>query len=125
MWFSMWSDKSPVHQDLHGIMRSLDWIWTNNGSVSLYMIHGGSNFGFWNGAETDGPVSQNKNNFFVCKKDKLRSSLRTIIRHQSTKRDRSPHFTCRYVIGLSKYQTGRTNQREFRKTERFFRIGCC
>lgn len=56
MWFSGWGDKCPIRQNLAGTVKNLDWMWTANGSISLYMVHGGTNFGFWNGAELAGPV---------------------------------------------------------------------
>jgi hypothetical protein len=58
MWFSGWGDKCPQAQNPAGIVRNLQWIWAANASVSMYMIHGGTNFGFWNGAELNGPVNR-------------------------------------------------------------------
>lgn len=53
----MWGDKKAVIANISATIRTLDWIWKNNGSVSLYMAHGGTNFGFWTGALAGGLVS--------------------------------------------------------------------
>ena len=55
----MWGDKKSVIANISATIRTLDWIWKNNGSVSLYMAHGGTNFGFWTGALSGGPVGFN------------------------------------------------------------------
>ena len=56
MWFSMWSEKSIYRQQIEPVMNALEIMWNQNASFSLYMVHGGTNFGFWSGKEPDGPV---------------------------------------------------------------------
>ncbi|KAI1730090.1 glycosyl hydrolases family 35 domain-containing protein [Ditylenchus destructor] len=60
VWFSGWGDKSPPMSDPKSViaqtLQTMEWMWNMNASFSFYMIHGGTNFGFWNGAETNGPV---------------------------------------------------------------------
>ncbi|KAI3415846.1 hypothetical protein GPALN_005417 [Globodera pallida] len=55
-WFSMWGDKSMVRQQLEPVLKTMDFMWAQNASFSLYMIHGGTSFAFWNGRESNGPV---------------------------------------------------------------------
>lgn len=55
-WFSMWGDSSIPKQDIKNVIDSIEVMWKLNASFSFYMIHGGTNFGFWNGREPDGPV---------------------------------------------------------------------
>lgn len=56
MWFTMWGEKTPVYVDIPGVLRTMDYMNKWNASFSFYMIHGGSNFGFWSGEENVGPV---------------------------------------------------------------------
>ncbi|KAL3112467.1 hypothetical protein niasHT_015952 [Heterodera trifolii] len=55
-WFSMWGDKSMVRQEIGPVLKTMDYMWAENASFSLYMIHGGTSFEFWSGRETNGPV---------------------------------------------------------------------
>lgn len=55
-WFSLWGDRQTVKTDISGVLRTLNFMNELNASFSFYMIHGGSNFGFWSGAESVGPV---------------------------------------------------------------------
>lgn len=41
---------------LNAVISSAKTIYSLGASISFYMIHGGTNFGFWNGAEPTGPV---------------------------------------------------------------------
>jgi beta-galactosidase len=52
-WFDRWGE---AHQqdDVSQEARDLAWMLAAGGSVNLYMFHGGTNFGFWNGANTSG-----------------------------------------------------------------------
>jgi hypothetical protein len=56
MWFNQWADGGLYPQKVEPIMDVLEIMWKLNASFSLYMIHGGTNFGFWNGREPNGPV---------------------------------------------------------------------
>lgn len=55
-WFNLWGDSHSVKTDISGVLRTLNYMNKLNASFSFYMIHGGSNFGFWSGAESAGPV---------------------------------------------------------------------
>jgi len=51
-WFDHWaSSTTPVPEDTAA---ALDEILKAGASVSLYMFHGGTNFGFMNGANSEG-----------------------------------------------------------------------
>ncbi|MCT1476763.1 beta-galactosidase family protein [Microbacterium sp. p3-SID336] len=52
-WFDHWGERHHVRSaaSMGGTVREL---LDEGGSVSLYMAHGGTNFGFWNGANHDG-----------------------------------------------------------------------
>jgi len=51
-WFDHWGRKHHV-TDLAEQARELDWILAQGYSVNLYMFHGGTSFGFMNGANND------------------------------------------------------------------------
>ncbi len=48
-WFDGWG-KPHEHTDAAQQAKELDWMLTQGASVSLYMFHGGTSFGFMNGA---------------------------------------------------------------------------
>jgi beta-galactosidase len=51
-WFDHWGE--PHHtRDAQDAAAALDQIMASGASVNIYMFHGGSNFGFMNGANTD------------------------------------------------------------------------
>ncbi|MFH4976177.1 hypothetical protein AB6A40_002886 [Gnathostoma spinigerum] len=55
-WFTLWGQK---HQDLptdDEVISTIRYMYTYGASFNIYMLHGGTNFGFWNGAEEDAPV---------------------------------------------------------------------
>jgi len=52
-WFDHWTENHHV-VDPQTAGKTLDDILANNGSVSIYMYHGGTNFGFMNGANYGG-----------------------------------------------------------------------
>lgn len=51
-WFDHWGDK---HQTTDAVQQAqeLDWILSQGYSINLYMFHGGTSFGFMNGANWD------------------------------------------------------------------------
>ncbi|CAJ0581957.1 unnamed protein product, partial [Mesorhabditis spiculigera] len=56
-WFSLWGDKK--RPNLPTLQETLDYVvkmYQMGASFSVYMIHGGTNFGFWNGAEYNGAL---------------------------------------------------------------------
>ncbi|MGZ3113644.1 glycoside hydrolase family 35 protein [Streptomyces sp. H62] len=54
-WFDHWGEKHHVRSPA-GAAREVGEILDAGGSVSLYMAHGGTNFGLWAGANHDGGV---------------------------------------------------------------------
>ncbi|XVU28011.1 glycoside hydrolase family 35 protein [Actinoplanes sp. CA-054009] len=51
-WFDHWGEKHHV-RGVPSAVRTLEGIIADGGSVSLYMAHGGTNFGLWAGANED------------------------------------------------------------------------
>ncbi len=51
-WFDHWGDKHH-DTDTQQQAQELDWILSRGYSINLYMFHGGTNFGFMNGANWD------------------------------------------------------------------------
>ncbi|MET8571571.1 beta-galactosidase [Streptomyces sp. NPDC004783] len=56
-WFDHWGEKHHV-RSVESATRTLGDILDADGSVSLYMAHGGTNFGLWAGANHDGDAIQ-------------------------------------------------------------------
>nr|WP_053142113.1 beta-galactosidase [Streptomyces ambofaciens] len=54
-WFDHWGEKHHV-RSRDGAAQEVEEILDAGGSVSLYMAHGGTNFGLWAGANHDGGV---------------------------------------------------------------------
>jgi beta-galactosidase len=52
-WFDHWGEPHHV-RSVDSAAHTLDGILAEGGSVSLYMAHGGTNFGLWSGANHDG-----------------------------------------------------------------------
>ncbi len=52
-WFDHWGEKHHVRTP-ESVAADVDAMLAANGSVSIYMAHGGSNFGLWAGANHDG-----------------------------------------------------------------------
>uniref|UniRef100_A0A915B8Z8 Glycoside hydrolase 35 catalytic domain-containing protein n=3 Tax=Parascaris univalens TaxID=6257 RepID=A0A915B8Z8_PARUN len=50
-WFSTWGGPEPKHSNTEEIARMFHMMLSMNASFNYYMFHGGTNFGFWNGAE--------------------------------------------------------------------------
>jgi beta-galactosidase len=51
-WFDHWGEQHHV-RGVDSAVRTLEGIVADGGSVSIYMAHGGTNFGLWAGANTD------------------------------------------------------------------------
>jgi beta-galactosidase len=49
-WFDAWGDKQHVHTDAEAQAREIEWVLSQGYSLNLYMFHGGTSFGFMNGA---------------------------------------------------------------------------
>ncbi|KAJ1352677.1 hypothetical protein KIN20_009078 [Parelaphostrongylus tenuis] len=54
-WFLLWGQKSITVPSTATIMRSAQYMYSLGANMNFYMIHGGTNYGFWNGAETNAP----------------------------------------------------------------------
>jgi len=52
-WFDGWGNKQHVHTDAEAQAKEIDWILGEGYSLNLYMFHGGTSFGFMNGANYD------------------------------------------------------------------------
>lgn len=53
-WFDHWGEKH-ARLDTAQQVRDLDWMLSQRVSLNVYMLHGGTNFGFWNGANAFEP----------------------------------------------------------------------
>lgn len=56
-WFDHWGEKHHV-RSAGSMISTVNELLEQGGSVSLYMAHGGTNFGLWNGANHDGTLLQ-------------------------------------------------------------------
>ncbi|CAJ0588404.1 unnamed protein product [Cylicocyclus nassatus] len=54
-WFVLWGAKSAHVPTVDAIMKSAKYMYSLGASFNFYMIHGGTNFAFWNGASTNAP----------------------------------------------------------------------
>src|SRR5579872_3461847 len=51
-WFDHWGEyREPLDRTVQE--HDLEWMLARGASVNVYMFHGGTNFGFWNGANSD------------------------------------------------------------------------
>lgn len=50
-WFDHWGE-ARARVELSQQVRDLEWMLSSGASVNVYMFHGGTNFGFWNGANS-------------------------------------------------------------------------
>ena len=49
-WFDAWGNKEHVHTNSEAQAQEIDWMLSQGYSLNLYMFHGGTTFGFMNGA---------------------------------------------------------------------------
>lgn len=54
-WFDHWGERHHV-RSAESMISTVDELLAAGGSVSMYMAHGGTNFGLWNGANWDGTL---------------------------------------------------------------------
>ncbi|WP_426187456.1 beta-galactosidase [Microbacterium sp. TWP3-1-2b2] len=54
-WFDHWGERHHV-RSAASLIGTVDELLAVGGSVSIYMAHGGTNFGLWNGANHDGAL---------------------------------------------------------------------
>jgi beta-galactosidase len=52
-WFDSWGNKQHAHTNAEAQAKEVDWILSQGNSINLYMFHGGTTFGFMNGANYD------------------------------------------------------------------------
>lgn len=52
-WFDHWGEARPSLDDDEQV-RAFDWMMQQGASINFYMFHGGTNPGFWNGANSTG-----------------------------------------------------------------------
>ncbi|PAV83477.1 hypothetical protein WR25_12353 [Diploscapter pachys] len=55
-WFTRWGVRNQTLPSTASIIKSIQHMYDVGANFNFYMIHGGTNFGFWNGAEPQGPV---------------------------------------------------------------------
>ncbi|GMS80811.1 hypothetical protein PENTCL1PPCAC_2986, partial [Pristionchus entomophagus] len=55
-WLVLWGQKEQQLPSDEAMITTAKTMWDKGASINFYMIHGGTNFGFWNGAETNAPV---------------------------------------------------------------------
>ncbi|KAE9550919.1 hypothetical protein FO519_005881 [Halicephalobus sp. NKZ332] len=55
-WFTLWGQNKPDLPTTEDVLGTMTEMYNQNASFSFYMFHGGTNFGFWNGAEVNGAV---------------------------------------------------------------------
>ncbi|KAF1750118.1 hypothetical protein GCK72_016664 [Caenorhabditis remanei] len=54
-WLVLWGQKRQDLPSPQTIINGAQFIYSLGASINFYMIHGGTNFGFWNGAEVEAP----------------------------------------------------------------------
>ena len=52
-WFDSWGNKGHAHTNAEQQANEIDWILGQGNSINIYMFHGGTTFGFMNGANFD------------------------------------------------------------------------
>ncbi|GMR59686.1 hypothetical protein PMAYCL1PPCAC_29881, partial [Pristionchus mayeri] len=55
-WLVLWGQKKQDLPSEEAMITTARTMWDKGASINFYMIYGGTNFGFWNGAETNAPV---------------------------------------------------------------------
>ncbi|EPB69728.1 glycosyl hydrolase family 35 [Ancylostoma ceylanicum] len=54
-WIVLWGQKSASLPSPGEVVNSAKYMYNLGANINFYMIHGGTNFGFWNGGETNAP----------------------------------------------------------------------
>ncbi|KAK6017727.1 glycosyl hydrolase family 35, partial [Ostertagia ostertagi] len=54
-WLVLWGQKEASLPSVDDIVKSAKYMYSLGANINFYMIHGGTNFGFWSGAETKAP----------------------------------------------------------------------
>lgn len=58
-WLVVWGQKHQALPSIDQIIDTSDYMYQLGANFNFYMFYGGTNFGYWNGAEVTAPVSQN------------------------------------------------------------------
>ena len=61
-WFTVWADAKAANKSASEFRSGVSAMASEGASFSLYMAHGGTNFGFWSGANGD-QTSEGKESF--------------------------------------------------------------
>jgi beta-galactosidase len=66
-WFDHWGEPHARSEDEQQVA-DLEWMLGQGASVNIYMLHGGTNFGFWNGANSgkDAPYQPTTTSYDYC-----------------------------------------------------------
>ncbi|VDL83671.1 unnamed protein product [Nippostrongylus brasiliensis] len=54
-WLVLWGQTTASIPSTENIVKSAQYMYSLGANINFYMIHGGTNFGFWNGAEITAP----------------------------------------------------------------------
>ncbi|KAL3984630.1 Glycosyl hydrolases 35 family protein [Acanthocheilonema viteae] len=55
-WLVLWGQRSQKLPSTAEMIDTADYMYYLGANINFYMFHGGTNFGYWNGAETAAPV---------------------------------------------------------------------
>ncbi|SFB56481.1 beta-galactosidase [Cohnella sp. OV330] len=89
-WFDHWGEKHHV-RDADNLAQELDAILRQGASLNFYMFHGGTNFGFWSGANHGGAYAPTVTSYDY---DALLSeSGRPTVKYEAVRRVLSEHMT--------------------------------
>ncbi|VDM15264.1 unnamed protein product [Wuchereria bancrofti] len=55
-WLVIWGQRSQKLPSITEIIDTADYMYQLGANINFYMFHGGTNFGYWNGAEITAPV---------------------------------------------------------------------
>uniref|UniRef100_A0AC34G6V7 Glycoside hydrolase 35 catalytic domain-containing protein n=1 Tax=Panagrolaimus sp. ES5 TaxID=591445 RepID=A0AC34G6V7_9BILA len=55
-WFTMWGMKTGYRPTTKEVIDAMTVMYNLNASFTIYLMHGGTNYGFWNGAEPEGAI---------------------------------------------------------------------
>lgn len=58
-WFVVWGQNSQNIPSKTELIDTADYMYHLGANINFYMFHGGTNFGYWNGAGTTAPVRSN------------------------------------------------------------------
>lgn len=65
-WLVVWGQKQQSLPPVPMLINTSDYMYDLGASFNYYMFHGGTNFGYWNGAEITAPVCQTISAITYC-----------------------------------------------------------